>query len=99
MRERLWSEQLALKERKTLAFFPTVLLNGELMNANKTLVQDICALLTGTKPAGCPAPSPPSPPPTPSGNPCAGHRCDDKACPCGCECGNKQDPGLCYQPS
>ena len=29
---------------------------------------------------------------------CAGHRCDSGACPCGCECGDRDDPGLCYVP-
>ena len=29
---------------------------------------------------------------------CTGKRCDTAACPCGCECGNKDDPGLCYVP-
>ena len=31
-------------------------------------------------------------------DPCVGHRCDDGACPCGCECGDNSDPGLCYVP-
>jgi len=31
--------------------------------------------------------------------PCSGHRCDTDACPCGCECGTDQDPGLCYVPA
>ena len=31
-------------------------------------------------------------------NPCGGHRCDTEACPCGCECGNATDPGVCYVP-
>lgn len=29
---------------------------------------------------------------------CEGQRCDTTACPCGCECGNAADPGLCYAP-
>ncbi len=29
---------------------------------------------------------------------CTGHRCDSGACPCGCECGDRDDPGLCYVP-
>lgn len=29
---------------------------------------------------------------------CKGHRCDTAACPCGCECGTKDNPGLCYVP-
>ena len=33
-----------------------------------------------------------------SDDPCVGHRCDTDACPCGCECGNPTDPGLCYVP-
>lgn len=31
-------------------------------------------------------------------DPCGGNRCDTQACPCGCECGNDHDPGLCYVP-
>merc|ERR1711959_127589 len=31
-------------------------------------------------------------------NVCTGHRCDNAACPCGCECGTSDDPGLCYVP-
>ena len=30
---------------------------------------------------------------------CDGHRCDTGACPCGCECGNATDPGVCYPPA
>ena len=30
---------------------------------------------------------------------CTGHRCDTGACPCGCECGNATDPGVCYVPA
>jgi len=30
---------------------------------------------------------------------CTGHRCDKAACPCGCECGTKEDPGICYTPT
>eukprot|EP00929_Paragymnodinium_shiwhaense_P007837 TRINITY_DN111745_c0_g1_i1.p1 TRINITY_DN111745_c0_g1~~TRINITY_DN111745_c0_g1_i1.p1 ORF type:complete len:401 (+),score=71.70 TRINITY_DN111745_c0_g1_i1:107-1309(+) len=33
-----------------------------------------------------------------SEDPCGGHRCDSGACPCGCECGNATDPGVCYAP-
>eukprot|EP00929_Paragymnodinium_shiwhaense_P041519 TRINITY_DN21554_c0_g1_i1.p1 TRINITY_DN21554_c0_g1~~TRINITY_DN21554_c0_g1_i1.p1 ORF type:complete len:399 (-),score=57.38 TRINITY_DN21554_c0_g1_i1:86-1282(-) len=33
-----------------------------------------------------------------SEDPCTGHRCDSGACPCGCECGNSSDPGVCYVP-
>ena len=33
-----------------------------------------------------------------AGDVCTGHRCDTGACPCGCECGNLTDPGLCYVP-
>jgi len=29
---------------------------------------------------------------------CHGHRCDTSACPCGCECGTADDPGLCFVP-
>lgn len=29
---------------------------------------------------------------------CGGHRCDTKACPCGCMCGTDADPGLCLVP-
>lgn len=29
---------------------------------------------------------------------CVGHRCDTDACPCGCECGNSHDSGVCYVP-
>ena len=25
---------------------------------------------------------------------CAGHRCDSGACPCGCECGDRDDPAV-----
>jgi len=51
----------------------------------------ICAAYSGSpKPASC------GKSPT---NPCVGHRCDTGACPCGCECGDSQDPGLCYVPS
>eukprot|EP00656_Telonema_subtile_P003419 TRINITY_DN11566_c0_g1_i1.p1 TRINITY_DN11566_c0_g1~~TRINITY_DN11566_c0_g1_i1.p1 ORF type:complete len:195 (-),score=37.51 TRINITY_DN11566_c0_g1_i1:248-832(-) len=98
LKEKLWAEQLALKKRSTLQFFPTVLLDDKLMDANRTLVEDICSLFTGTKPAGCPSKPPPTPSPPPS-NPCSGHRCDNgAACPCGCECGNDKDPGLCFVP-
>ena len=31
-------------------------------------------------------------------DPCVGFRCDTGACPCGCECGNATDPGVCYVP-
>lgn len=98
LREKLWDEQLALKERSRLTFFPTVLLNGEVMNGNQTLVQNICGLLTGSRPAECTDTPPLPPPPPPPENPCLGHRCDTGACPCGCECGNDKDPGLCYVP-
>ena len=31
-------------------------------------------------------------------DPCTNSRCDIAACPCGCECGNATDPGVCYSP-
>lgn len=101
IRSRLWAAQLALKERAALQHFPTVLLDGTPMDPNKTLVQDICQQIQGDKPKGCPTNPPPTPPtpPGPPGNVCVGHRCDDRACPCGCECGTDKDPGLCYVPS
>lgn len=30
---------------------------------------------------------------------CGDARCDTAACPCGCECGNATDPGVCYVPA
>ncbi|KAL1528735.1 hypothetical protein AB1Y20_010068 [Prymnesium parvum] len=30
---------------------------------------------------------------------CGVARCDSSACPCGCECGNATDPGVCYVPA
>jgi len=96
-RERLWQQQLAMKERSTLQFFPTVLLDNELSDSSKSFVQDVCDRLAAPKPKGCPK-APPAPP-TPPADPCSGHRCDQAACPCGCECGNDKDPGLCYVPA
>lgn len=95
-RERLWQQQLSLKERSKLQFFPTVLLDGELMDSSKTFVQDVCSRLEAPRPKGCPKAPPPPPPPV---NPCSGQRCDNDACPCGCECGNDKDPGVCYVPA
>lgn len=99
LQEKLWERQLNSPERAKLQHFPTVLLDGVEFDTdgNQTLAESICAKLSGPKPEGCAGTPSPSPPPSPA-NPCLGHRCDTGACPCGCECGNDEDPGLCYVP-
>jgi len=98
LRESLWNKQLALDERDRLKHFPTVLLDGHLTDKTDTsgLKEAICARLTGPKPAGCGSKRAPSPGPE---KVCLGKRCDTAACPCGCECGTDEDPGLCYVPA
>lgn len=88
-RDKLWKAQLAMPVRAKLQHFPTVILNGKEMDGNKTLLQNLCGLFSHPKPPSCDTAT----------NPCAGHRCDNVACPCGCECGDYKDPGLCFQPS
>lgn len=100
-KEAAWGLMLS-KAPADMAAFPWVLLNGKALSESQTAgfgkqgIGLLCAAYTGRKPTFCP--DRPTPPPPPA-DPCKGHRCDTGACPCGCECGNDKDPGLCYVPA